>query len=389
MKKKLVKQTSQYFEKAYQSQPDLVVLSPGRINLIGEHIDYNDGFVMPAAINRYVCFAIKKTEQNTAKIISIDLNQTHEFDLSQPIKKHQKTWINYFAGVLHQMQELIPQGVQIVFSSNLPIGAGLSSSAAVTCGFAFALNELFQLHIPTLKLAQIAQKTEHDFVGVKCGIMDQYANLFGKKNHFLWLDCVDFSHQKIAIDMSKHQLLLIDSQVKHSLLASGYNDRRAAAEKGKAWLMAQYPEIKSFRDVTKKHLEILHKNVSKEVYDCCLFVVEEIQRVNYSVKAIHHYKNEQLGDYLYQTHQGLSELYQVSCVELDYLVKEAKKSKDVLGARMMGGGFGGCMLTLIEKDAVKEFTESILKNYFETFGVHAKAYQIKIADGTHVYQTNN
>lgn len=389
MKKKLVKQTTNYFEKAFQSSPDLVVLSPGRINLIGEHIDYNDGFVMPAAINRYVCFAIKKTENNTAKIISIDLNQTHEFDLSQPIKKHQKTWINYFAGVLFQMQELIPQGVQIIFSSNLPIGAGLSSSAAVTCGFAFALNKLFQLNIPTLKLAQIAQKTEHDFVGVKCGIMDQYANLFGKKNHFLWLDCMDFSHQKIAIDISKHQLLLIDSQVKHSLLASGYNDRRSAAEKGKAWLMAQYPEIKSFRDVTKAHVQMLQKNQSKEIYECCLFVVEEIQRVNDAVKAIHGNQNELLGKYLYETHEGLSKLYQVSCVELDYLVKEACKNKEVLGARMMGGGFGGCMLTLIEKDAVKDFTENILKNYFETFGVHAKAYQIKIADGTHIYNHKN
>ncbi len=275
--------------------------------------------------------------------------------------------------------------MQVVFSSNLPIGAGLSSSAAVTCGFAFALNNLFNLKYTTLQLAKMAQKTEHKFVGVKCGIMDQYANLFGQENYFLLLDCMSFEHKEVSIQLNNYQILLIDSQVKHSLLASGYNDRKAAAQKGKAYLTEQFPTIQNFRDVNKGHLEFLKRNQSKDIYDSCKFVVEEIARVKNTVKALAKNDLEKVGQCLYQTHQGLSKLYHVSCDELDFLVAQTKSYPAVLGARMMGGGFGGCMILIIEKAAVKSFSENILKSYKEKFGIKGKAIQLKISKGTHIY----
>lgn len=385
MSQKIVNSTSQHFENVFKSKADVVVLSPGRINFIGEHIDYNDGYVMPAAIDKYVCVVIKKTKKQTAKIIAIDIKDTVEIDLNGPLVSTDRIWVNYFVGILSQMKKKLPQGVQVVFSSNLPIGAGLSSSAALTCGFAYALNHLFNLKYTTLQLAKMAQKTEHKFVGVKCGIMDQYANLFGKENYFLLLDCLSFEHKEVSIALGNYQVLLIDSQVKHSLLASGYNDRKAAAQKGKAFLMEHFPEIKNFRDVKKEHLEFVKKSLSKDIYDCCKFVVEEIARVQNTVKALSKNEIEKVGKYLYQTHHGLSKLYHVSCDELDFLVAQAKQYPAVLGARMMGGGFGGCMILIIEKTAVKSFTENVLKSYKEKFGIKGKAIQLKIAQGTHIY----
>lgn len=385
MSQKIANITTQHFENVFKAKAELVVLSPGRINFIGEHIDYNDGFVMPAAIDKYVCLAVKKTNKQTASIIALDIKDKVEIDLNAPLVSTNKIWVNYFVGILSQMKKKLPKGVQVVFSSNLPIGAGLSSSAALTCGFAFALNQLFDLKYTTLQLAKMAQKTEHKFVGVKCGIMDQYANLFGKENYFLLLDCLSFEHKEVSIELNNYQVLLIDSQVKHSLLASGYNDRKALALKGKTFLMENFDEIKTFRDVTKKHLDFLKKSQSKDMYDSCKFVVEEIDRVQKTVKALSKNELEKVGKYLYQTHQGLSKLYHVSCDELDFLVAQAKQYPAVLGARMMGGGFGGCMIMIIEKTAVKSFTENVLKSYKEKFGIKGKAIQLKIAQGTHIY----
>lgn len=384
MKKKLIKETSQKFQKVFQKTPDYIFLSPGRINIIGEHIDYNDGFVLPAAINKYICFAISKNENSECAIIAKDLNETFNFNWNDELKPIDKMWVNYILGVLYQLkdQKFEMQGFNMVFSSTIPMGAGLSSSAALECGIGFALDTLFNLGLSKKEIALIGQKSEHTFVGVNCGIMDQFASVFGKKNKVIKLDCTTLDYEYYKADFKKYSLLLFDSKVKHTHLTSGYNVRRKEVEKGLSILKKNFPEVKTFRHCNENMILELRNKLGETLFKRCLFVVKEIQRVQDAVKAIENSDFKTLGKLMTETHLGLSKEYEVSCEEIDFLVSAVKNEKSVLGSRMMGGGFGGCSINLVEKGSENELINKIAEQYKTTFGIDLKSYKVKISKGT-------
>ncbi len=388
MKKKLIRATSKHFEKHFHKQPTHVFLSPGRINIIGEHVDYNDGFVLPAAINKYVCLAFSVNDSSECTIVAKDLNDAVKFDINDNLQPHKRMWVNYIFGVLHQlkMSRYPLKGFDAVFSSTIPIGAGLSSSAAVECGFAYAINKLFDLDLSRQEIALIGQKSEHTFVGVNCGIMDQFASVFGQKNKAIKLDCTTLEYEYHKAAFGNFSLLLLDSNVKHTHLTSGYNDRRNEVEQGLEIIKRHFPEVKTFRNCSVPMVDSLKEELGSLLYKRCHFVVKEIQRVLDAVKALEQSDFKQLGKLMTETHQGLSKEYEVSCDEIDFLVNAVANEKTVLGARMMGGGFGGCSINLIEKGTEDELISKISDNYRKAFGIELKAYKIKISKGTRLYK---
>jgi galactokinase len=384
MKKKLIRDTTIHFENIFQKTPDFIFLSPGRINIIGEHIDYNDGFVLPAAINKYICFAISKNDNSECKITAIDLNETYHFNWNEELKPVDKMWINYILGVLHQLKEkeFVMQGFNMVFSSTIPMGAGLSSSAALECGVGFAMNSIFNLGLSKKELALIGQKSEHTFVGVNCGIMDQFASVFGKKNNVIKLDCNTLEYEYHKADFKNYSLLLLDSNVKHTHLTSGYNVRRQEVEQGLSIIKHYFPEVKTFRNCNEKMVLELREKLGETLFKRCHFVVKEIQRVQDAVIAIENSDFKKLGELMSQTHIGLSKEYEVSCDEIDFLVNAVQNEKSVLGSRMMGGGFGGCSINLVEKGNENEIIKKISGQYKAAFGINLKSYKVKISKGT-------
>ncbi|WP_333599439.1 galactokinase [Flavobacterium sp.] len=388
MKKKLIQHTSEHFEKILQKTPEYIFLSPGRINIIGEHIDYNDGFVMPAAINKYICFAISKNDTSECTLIAKDLNEAYKFDLNDDLKPIDKMWANYILGVLYQLKErgFAMNGFNIVFSSTIPMGAGLSSSAALECGIAYAMNTLFDLGLTKEEIALIGQKAEHTFAGVNCGIMDQFASVFGKKNSVIKLDCNTLDYEYYKADFKKYSLLLLDSNVKHTHLTSGYNVRRQEVEQGLAIIKQHFSEVKTFRDCSEKMVLELREKLGDTVFKRCHFVVKEIQRVLDATTALTQADFKKLGKLMSETHEGLSKEYEVSCDEIDFLVDAVQHEKSVLGSRMMGGGFGGCSINLVEKGSENELIERISQQYRNAFGIELKPYKIKISKGTTLYK---
>ncbi|NNT71925.1 galactokinase [Flavobacterium sp. IMCC34852] len=387
MKKKLIQHTTEHFEKIFQKAPEHIFLSPGRINIIGEHVDYNDGFVMPAAINKYICFAISKNTDTNVTLIAQDLNETYKFDLKDELKPLDKMWVNYILGVLHQLKSKgLTNGFNIVFSSTIPMGAGLSSSAALECGIGYAMNKLFNLSLTKEQIALIGQKSEHTFVGVNCGIMDQFASVFGKKNSVIKLDCNTLAYEYYKADFKKYSLLLLDSNVKHTHLTSGYNVRRQEVEEGLAIIKEHFPQVKTFRDCSEVMILGLKEELGETIFKRCHFVVKEIKRVLDAAKALNDSDFKRLGQLMSETHQGLSKEYEVSCEEIDFLVDAVHHEKTVLGSRMMGGGFGGCSINLVEKGSEKELIEKISTQYRNAFGIELKAYKVKISKGTSLYK---
>ena len=380
----LQRQVHEKFVEAFGTEPT-IIRSPGRINLIGEHTDYNDGFVMPAAINKEAVFAIAPSEKNTV-VYSLKFDQQFEIDLKNPEKVKKPAWANYLLGVLYQF---IENGYPVrpfncVFSGDVPVGAGLSSSAAIECGFAFALNEIHSFNVPKLKLITMAQWAEHNYVGVKCGIMDQFASMMGKDGHVILLDCRSLVHQYFPIDLREYTIVLCDTKVKHSLVDSEYNTRRSECEAGVAILKQFYPEVKSLRDASPQMVE-KHKDLLKgKVFDRCLYVTEEIDRVQLAAADLQSGNLKAFGKKMFETHDGLSKLYEVSCKELDFLVSKAKDFEGVVGSRMMGGGFGGCTINLVRKDVVQDFRKYIHASYLNEYGIDMPIYDVDIEGGTSV-----
>ncbi|HEY9006826.1 galactokinase [Ohtaekwangia sp.] len=373
------------FKELYPGEP-LVVRSPGRINLIGEHTDYNDGFVMPAAIDRETVFAIAESVDGRSEIYSIKYNQTFSVDLRDPKPVSAPAWVNYLLGVLRQFVDkgYSVQPFRCVFGGNIPMGAGLSSSASVECGFAFALNVLNHHAIDKKDLIKIAQWSEHHFVGVKCGIMDQFASMMGSENHVILLDCRSLEYRYSPLELKDFTIVLCDSKVKHSLVDSEYNTRRNECEQGVAILKKYYPAVNSLRDVSE-NMVLEHKDELKgKVFDRCLYIVQEIARVQQASRDLENHDLQAFGKKMFETHEGLSKLYEVSCPELDFLVDEAKKFSGVLGARVMGGGFGGCTINLVKKDEVGSFLSAVRPAYAEKFGIALETYIVNIKDGTSV-----
>ena len=382
----LIHQTTTFFKNTFGTEPQKIVLSPGRINIIGEHIDYNDGFVLPAAIDKIICFAFEKNNSNTSKIIAIDLEEEFEIDLNDEVHLNDKTWTNYLRGVINQLKinGYKFEGFNCVFSSNIPVGSGLSSSAALECGFLYGINELFNLDIKRIDIALMGQKAEH-WVGINCGIMDQFSSVMGQENKVIKIDCRTLEFEYHDANFSDYSLILFDSNVKHSLMTSAYNQRRQQCEEGIAILKTHFPEISSFRDCTEEHVLSLEHLMSKEVFKRSHFVVKEINRVIQACEALDNGNIEVLGQLMFETHEGLSAEYEVSCPELDFLVNTVKEEKAVVGSRLMGGGFGGCTINLIKKGNEEALKSKLTKLYLEAFGIALKIYDVKIGNGTSLY----
>jgi len=371
------------FAERFGTTPRLF-FSPGRINLIGEHIDYNDGFVMPAAIDKGIWYAVAPNNSDTLNFFSFDENE--EYSVSRFEVRKNDGWRNYVLGVVDQViQKNLPlQGFDCVFGGDIPIGAGLSSSAAVECGLLFALNEIFQFQLSRLDIALMAQKAEHTFPGVQCGIMDMYASLMGKRDHVILLNCLKLEHKYFPLQLREYTLVLINTKVHHSLASGEYNIRRQQCQEGyKIIQMNVERNISSWQDVHPQDVEQLKDKMEEKVYQRSLYVTQEIERTQ---KAGQHLENSQLeefGKLMFETHKGLSELYEVSCAELDFLVDKAKDHPSIIGSRVMGGGFGGCTINLIKKQDWAAVTEQITKAYKQQFNIDAEVYEVATSDGTY------
>ena len=372
------------FTKLFNSEP-MIVQSPGRVNLIGEHTDYNMGFVLPAAINKAIYFAISPSSSDTCKLVAMDMNDDHEFKIDR-LKKSKKGWPDYLVGAVDQLKkagyEVSP--FNCLFGGDIPIGAGLSSSAAIEAGLIYALNVLYQFNIDNLAIVKMAQKAENEFVGVQCGIMDQFINIFCRKEHVLQIDCRTLEYKYYPFHFNDIDIILCDTQISHSLASSEYNTRRIQCEYGVQILKKTYPEIESLRDVT---LEILAEHKSKMdpvVYKRCLYVVKENIRVETACDALLKNDLKTFGDRMCETHIGLRDEYEVSDAYIDFLFDLTLNDDNILGSRIMGGGFGGCTINLVKKDYSAEFVEKTSKQYNERAPEKLKTYITSIVDGTSV-----
>jgi galactokinase len=360
--------------------------APGRINLIGEHTDYNNGFVLPAAIDKKIYLAIAPVKGSTVKIKSLDFNEMVEFDIQDTDVKLPH-WAKYPYGVLKEIQAdgYFVEGFQAVFAGDIPKGAGLSSSAALESVFAKALNKLYTLGIDNLSLAKIGQRAEHNYAGVRCGIMDQFASIFGKKDHVIRLDCRSLEHEYYPLKLDGYKLILADTRVKHSLASSEYNQRRAQCEEGVMILRSNMPAVRSLRDVRPKDVYPYKAMMGMEVFLRCEYVTEENERVLETCDALAKGDMQCVGELLYKSHEGLRKKYHVSCDELDLLVDTAREIDGVMGARMMGGGFGGCTINLIQSSAAEDFKKKSTNAFTEAFGKPPVFYDVNVSDGASEY----
>lgn len=375
----------QRFEEVFLEVPGIIARSPGRINIIGEHTDYHEGFVLPAAIDRFIYVAAAPRSDNTIRLYSDRYNEYIETTLDG-VRPNEKSWGNYILGVVH---ELLSQGhslagFDLVFAGDIPIGAGLSSSAAVECATVLALDTLFSYQISKVAMAKIGQQAEHKFAGVRCGIMDQFASMLSKEGTVIKLDCRTLDFEYKPLELGDFTFLLINSNVDHSLADSAYNDRREKSEQGVSWIREKYPQVKSLRDVSILMLQEIVEKRDIEVFLKCKYVIEENERLLQACTALENGDLATLGDRMYASHRGLSEQYDVSCKELDFLVAQAKLYPQVLGARMMGGGFGGCTINLIHQDFKEEFVAKIEPLYRKHFDIDITPIQINIGGGAEI-----
>ncbi len=378
-------QLEQRYNDVFESKPTHVVRSPGRINIIGEHTDYNEGFVLPTAIDKAIYVAVGKREDDLIRLYAEDFKAYFELALAD-IKPVEEGWPNYILGVVNQLLErgLPVAGFNMYIDGDVPLGAGLSSSAALECAAGFALNVLFDLQLQRVDIAKIGQLAEHTYAGVKCGIMDQFASVMSKAGHVVKLDCRDLSFAYTPLELGDYAILLLNTNVKHSLASSAYNDRRESCEEGVRLVQAKYPEVNSLRDVSVAMLDELVQPVDEDIYTKCRFVVEENQRLNDACAALERGDLEELGQQLFRAHEGLSKEYEVSCPELDFLVEYVREFPEVLGARMMGGGFGGCTINLVKKSFQDLLIERLTPIYQSKFGLDLTAIKVVPSNGTEI-----
>ncbi|MCC8037854.1 MAG: galactokinase [Bacteroidales bacterium] len=351
--------------------------SAGRINLIGEHTDYNGGFVFPGAIDKVIIAEIRPNGTDRCHVVSIDQNQEVEFGLNEA-DAPKEMWARYIFGVC---RETIKRGGKVegfdaVFAGNVPLGAGLSSSAALESCFAFALNDLFNDNsIDKFELARIGQSTEHNYCGVNCGIMDQFASVFGKKDHLMRLDCRSMEYEYFPFNPKGYKLVLVDSVVKHELVDSPYNKRRESCER-----VAKRLGMETLRDATMEDLDKIKGDITAEDYLRAKFVIGEKDRVLAVCDALEKGDYETVGRKMYETHEGLSKDYEVSCEELDFLNDLARR-EGVTGSRIMGGGFGGCTINLVADDRYDHFIKTAVKEFNDRYGHEPRIYDVVISDG--------
>ena len=365
----------------YEKEP-LLVSAPGRVNLIGEHTDYNNGFVLPGAVSKRILFAMAKNDTEEIRVHANQYGESFRFPLHSD-RSHEKGWINYLVGMTHYIQQNGKKagGVDVLIDGDIPVGAGMSSSAALTSGYGFGMNELFHLGMSRMDLAFAGQKTEHHFVGVQCGIMDQFASLHGKKNHVVKLDCRSLEFEYIPFQFPAYFVVLVNTMVSHSLEGSEYNVRRQQCEEGITLLKKKFPQITSLRDVSAEMLEKNRADLPPLVFKRCHFIIHEIQRLLAGCSMLKAGNLEAFGELMYATHEGLSKEYEVSCPESDFLVEITKKMKSVAGARQMGGGFGGCTINLVRADGLEQFGNDIQAAYKSTWGIIPEIYITQLENG--------
>ncbi len=352
--------------------------SSGRINLIGEHTDYNGSFVFPGAIDKCIMAEIRKNGLDKVRVFSLDINEYAEFGLKEEDAPSQ-SWARYIFGVCREIQKRggVIGGFDAAFAGNVPLGAGLSSSAALESTFAYALNDMYGLGIEKFELARIGQSTEHNYCGVKCGIMDQFASVMGKKGSLMRLDCKTMEFEYFPFDPKGYKLVLVDSRVKHELAGSPYNDRRNSCERVAAAIGVEF-----LRDASMEQLQAVKDKVSEEDYMRAEYVVGETKRVLDVCKALEEGDYETVGKKMYETHWGMSKLYEVSCEELDFLAEVAKEC-GVTGCRIMGGGFGGCTINLVKDELYDTFIKKVVSEFAAKYGHEPKIYPVVISDGAH------
>lgn len=352
--------------------------SSGRINLIGEHTDYNGSFVFPGAIDKCIMAEIRKNDTDKVRVFSLDIDEYAEFGLQEQDAPSQ-SWARYIFGVCREVQKRggVIGGFDAAFAGDVPLGAGLSSSAALESTFAFALNDMWNLGIDKFELARIGQSTEHNYCGVKCGIMDQFASVMGKKGHLMRLDCRSMDFEYFPFDPKGYKLVLVDSRVKHELAGSPYNDRRNSCEN-----VARTIGVEFLREATMEQLQAVKDKVSAEDYMRAEYVIGETQRVLDVCEALEKGDYETVGAKMYETHWGMSKLYEVSCEELDFLATLAKEC-GVTGCRIMGGGFGGCTINLVKDELYDAFIARAKADFNAKYGHEPQIYPVVISDGAH------
>lgn len=376
------------FRDRFGSSP-IVVESPARVNLIGEHTDYNNGFVLPAAIDKMIVLALAPNNLNRIRLFAADMDQPEfETDISAQFEKSDMGWPDYIIGVVDQLQKRGYQigGFDCLFGGDIPIGAGLSSSAALEGGILTGLSALFDLNLTTLQMARFGQKAENQFVGVKCGIMDQFANLHGKSGSVIRLDCRSLEYILYPFKRDDIAILLCDTKVRRELATSEYNVRRKQCEEGVRILMQFDPTIRSLRDVKHDFLELRRNTLSEVVYNRCRFVLDENQRVLDGCENLLEGDIQSFGQKMYESHYGLRDLYEVSCRELDVLVEATENLDTVPGSRMMGGGFGGCTINLVIEHEVEAVIEQISRYYQANLNTTVEFYVAKIGKGASVLE---
>ena len=379
----MIKELKKVFQQNFQTEP-LIVRSPGRINIIGEHTDYNEGFVLPAAIDKAAYIAVSLRDDDEIHLVAMDLNENFSVNLKDLKPVGDVSWPNYILGSAAQF---LKRGVQLpgfnaVLTSDVPMGAGLSSSAAVECATVFALNELLQTDLDRLTMVRMAQKAEHEYAGVMCGIMDQFASMMGKKDYVIKLDCRSLEYEYVPFKLEGLKVLLLNTSVKHSLASSEYNTRRKECETAVEWVKQNVEGINSLRNVSE---EMLNKYVlpNDELIDKrSRYVVQEINRLLEGCNDLQSGDLAALGKKMFTTHDGLSKMYEVSCKELDWLVNKVKNNTNVIGSRMLGGGFGGCTINLVKETAIDELVADLKLAYEKEMELPLVYYVASIENGT-------
>lgn len=358
-----------------------VYTSPGRINLIGEHTDYNGGFVFPGAIDKGIYAAIQANGCDKVRVYSLDYEAMSEFGMRED-DLPQEAWARYIFGVVREIQKrgYRINGFDAVFAGDVPLGAGMSSSAALESTFAYAINDIYRLGIEKMELARIGQATEHNYCGVKCGIMDQFASIFGKEGHLIRLNCATMEYDYFPFHPEGYKVVLLDTCVKHELASSAYNKRRESCENACAHITKRHNEVKFLSDATMDMLEEVREEISEEDYMRAKYVIGEKQRVLDVCDALERGDYVTVGDRMFGTHYGMSKEYEVSCDELDFLNDIARRC-GVTGSRVMGGGFGGCTINIVKKELYDDFVSTARNEFLNKFGHQPKTYDVVISDG--------
>ncbi len=380
----MIQKLEHVFEERF-GKASIKVQSPGRINLIGEHTDYNDGFVLPASVDLGTYFVCAPNDVNKFRFFSYNLDDKYETHVDK-LERSNKGWANFLLGVIAQFINAGKKvhGFDCVFGGNIPMGAGLSSSASIETGLAYAINQMEQFNYSLINLVKFSQKAEHEYSGVQCGIIDQFAVMFGRDDQVIKLDTRNLNVKYYPFEQRNHMLALVNTGVKHELAGSEYNVRRRECENGVAMLQEHDPTIQSLRDASLEIIEKFKEELLPVIYKRCRYVIEENMRVEKACEALTKNDPDTFGQQMYASHEGLKNLYEVSSDELNTLVELAKQVKGVKGARMMGGGFGGCTINLIKKEAFGRFEETINKNYKTPEGNPPQIIKINISKGTHI-----